>query len=86
MQATIKGRFIALEATKSGKGSMLSLLQEKASCEVYVPSTLVVPPAEDLTPLVVEAVIRPGYEGRGFQASALTVERATQLREAKAGS
>jgi hypothetical protein len=73
MQATIKGEFLALNPTKSGKGSMLSLLQERASCELYVPNDVRVPSLDRLAAVTVEAVVRPGYEGKGFQASVVAI-------------
>lgn len=73
MQATIRGEFLAVEPVKSGKGNLLSLLQEKASCDLYVPNDVAIPKIERMAKLEIAAVIRPGYEGRGFQATAQNI-------------
>lgn len=74
MQATIEGEFLIAQPTKSGKGYMVSVLQENASCELYAPidANLEFPARQ--TPVKITAHIRPGYEGKGFNATVKKIE------------
>lgn len=74
MQVTVEGDFLAAQPTKSEKGFMVSVLQENASCELYAPGDagLTFPPRS--TPVKITALIRNGYEGKGFNATVKSIE------------
>jgi hypothetical protein len=82
MQVKLDGEFLHAEPTKSGKGHMVTILQTKGSCDLYAPNEGGFQWPERMTPVEVEAVVRAGYEGRGFQA---TVQSITRKAPAKAG-
>jgi hypothetical protein len=74
MQVKVQGEFLSSEPTKSGKGYMVSVLQANASCELYCPNDAQVQFPPRMTPVEIEAIVRPGYEGRGFQATVRSVK------------
>lgn len=83
MQVKLDGEFLHAEPTKSGKGAMVTILQTKGSCDLYAPNDGGFQWPPRMTPVEVEAVVRPGYEGRGFQA---TVQKITAKSAAKANA
>jgi hypothetical protein len=85
MQVTLNGEFLHAEPTKSGKGHMVTILQTKGSCDLYAPNEGGFQWPSRMSPVVIEAVVRPGYEGRGFQATVQSIRVAGSKNEAKAG-
>jgi hypothetical protein len=74
MKVSVKGEFLQAQPTKSGKGHMVSVLQENASCELYAPNDAGLQFPARMVPVEIEAVVRPGYEGRGYSANVLSIK------------
>lgn len=75
MKVTIEGEFLTARPTKTGKGQMVSILQSDASCELYAPNEAGLSFPERMTPVKVTALIRTGYEGKGFNATVQSIEK-----------
>lgn len=75
MKVTLEGEFLNARPTKTGKGHMVSILQSDASCELYAPNDAGLQFPDRMTPVKVTALIRTGYEGRGFNATIQSIEK-----------
>lgn len=76
MKVTITGEFLSAEPTRSGKGVMVGVLQDSASCELYASNERGFQWPSRMEPVVIEAIIRDGFEGRGFSAHIQSIEKA----------